>query len=195
MTFTHPFPTNKDSLPIVPAEEGWMTDIEVAVLTGYAAILPQSMGGLLEVGCYRGRTSSALGRLGGLTVVDTFQPDPDMPEAMRGGYLREFRVNMAARDLRPDIHVGNSHDILPKLVPRSFRLILVDASHKRADVFQDLSDSWRLLAPGGYLFVDDADWPSVAGGMDDFARDNGTTPKPRPPVSITGKLVFIKKVG
>lgn len=51
---------------------------------------------------------------------------------------------------------GNSNPLLPKLpADEPFGLIHVDGDHSDAGAAQDLSDCWRVLAPGGHLVFDD----------------------------------------
>ena len=123
---------------LVPSDQGWMTDVEVATLTGFA-FLNLARGDLLEVGCFKGRTSSALTRAGRLTVVDTFLGSIEHQAELQGRSFRsEFDANLkGATDLR--VLEGNSHLVLPTLPQDSFRLILLDASHEYEDVRQDLT--------------------------------------------------------
>lgn len=59
--------------------------------------------------------------------------------------------------------VGDSHKTLPQFRPDElFPLILVDGDHSEAGSYQDITDCLRLLAPGGYLVVDDMQDPAVA---------------------------------
>lgn len=167
---------NPPSLRLVnltPGEDGWMSDLEVAILTGYATILPISMGPVLEVGCWKGRATSGLARTGPVEVVDTFLGSSDMPKEMRDKSVRsEFEANLRRLDLldRVTVHEGNSKDILPALHRARYRLVLVDASHEEEDVFDDLTNAWPLLSPGGWLFADDANWKSVRAAILRFAK-------------------------
>lgn len=51
--------------------------------------------------------------------------------------------------------------------------IFLDASHDRVDVLLDCAAWWPLLRPGGWLFGDDWQWPTVAEAVRDFAGMQG----------------------
>jgi hypothetical protein len=50
---------------------------------------------------------------------------------------------------------GTSNEILPTLMDEAFNLIYIDASHIYSQVIEDLKNSSRLVAPGGFLCGDD----------------------------------------
>lgn len=51
-----------------------------------------------------------------------------------------------------------------------FDLIYIDGSHDTQDVFHDLESYLPLLAPGGVIFGDDYDMPSVRAAVDAFMQ-------------------------
>jgi SAM-dependent methyltransferase len=173
---------------LVPNDQGWMTDVEIAAIVGYA-FLNLARGDLLEIGCFKGRTSSGLTRAGRLTVVDTFLGSREHQEELQGrSFRKDFDANMyGATDVT--VLEGDSHQILPRLPAGGFRLILVDASHEYEDVLRDLRDSWRLLSMNGYLFVDDYNRKTVERALNDFADENDLERG----IRISGKLLCLKK--
>lgn len=48
--------------------------------------------------------------------------------------------------------------------------VYLDASHAETDVLLDLNHYWPLVAPGGVLFGDDWNWPSVRQAVSDFCQ-------------------------
>jgi predicted O-methyltransferase YrrM len=63
-----------------------------------------------------------------------------------------------------ELHREESQIVLPRFVSegRSFDLAFVDGNHRFDGVFLDLVYLGRLVRPGGIVFVDDFDLPSVA---------------------------------
>lgn len=53
---------------------------------------------------------------------------------------------------------GPSQELLRTLPPRSFDIIYIDGSHRAADVYQDIGQSWILLKTGGIMILDDYLW-------------------------------------
>lgn len=48
---------------------------------------------------------------------------------------------------------GDVHDVMAKLAPRSFQLIVIDASTKLSDIFGDMVLAWELLDLNGILVI------------------------------------------
>lgn len=142
--------------PIPPTIHGWMWEWELRWLYGLAQRLQLAgvEGDLLEVGSYKGLSASALGQAGRLVCVDTFSGGEDLPETST---LETFREAMRTMKLEPEVLVGRSQDVLPKLVAsgRKFRLILLDGSHAYESVATDLLNAWQLVSPGGAVVCDD----------------------------------------
>jgi len=177
---------------LVGAEDGWMSDVEVAVLVGYAKLLSPAMGPVLEIGCWKGRTTSGLATVGKVEVVDHFVGGKDMPPELRGRNVRpDFARNLERLDLldRVTVHEGKTRDVLPQLESASYRLILVDASHEAEDVAFDVSEAWRLCSSGGFIFFDDINWESVQTAVVNFLRSKSL----RALNLASQKLAFIKR--
>lgn len=171
---------------LVPDTDGWMGEAEIAhmLLTAYA--LPADMGGLLEVGCFKGRTTSGLVQAGPVTVVDTFH---DWKWVKGADIFEDFRRNMGEERLKSiTILRGDSHKVLPGL-KGPYRLILVDADHSPDAAYRDICDCMPLLCDGGYLYVDDFNWLDV---QEACARAMGEGVIPRGKLASRKLAYFIK---
>lgn len=194
------FELHPSQLPgIVPCDQGWMSDVEVAAIAFFARCLPRALGDVLEVGAWKGRTTSALLRadVGRVVVVDTFTGSEDMGGAGKFPVRRKFDENLLAlfgRELEVlEVIEGDSRVELPKLAKagRTFRVVLVDGDHRTEGALADLLDAWGMLAEGGYLFIDDTDWPSVWAAMERFSREIGSGMC----MPVSHKLSYVRKVG
>ncbi len=155
-------------------------------------------GDLLEIGSYCGLSAAALAQAGKLTCVDTFAGGGEMPER---DSFEDFHNNMWMMGLFPQVIRDHSEVALPILPDASYRLIFVDGGHARKQVEADLRNSWRLLAPGGLLVVDDftvpsqmmnglfGTFPEVTGACIDFARSLGLAFAPAP----NSKMGYLRK--
>lgn len=195
---------------LVPNSEGFMLDVEVAILVGFATIVAEGRRPsdpafeILEVGCLKGRTTSALLHVPGacVTVIDDFKGPRDMPEAerqnLRAAFIRNLEqcsgVTAGEIDLGLRVLEGDSVLMMAKLLaePQSFDLILVDADHTAESVERDARAAWSLLAEGGYLFFDDIDWRTVRDGIHAWTSSVGF---PNAIHAATPKLGYMRKVG
>lgn len=155
--------------PIPRTIRGWMFAYELRWLYNRAEQLRGQgvLGGVLEVGSYKGLSASALGQSGPLTCVDTFLGGEDLPDYNSRG---EFDAAMRTMGLSPRVLVGRSADVLGDLVRagEKFRLVLIDGSHEYANVKADLALGHALLAVGGSLVADDyIGFPEVARACDE----------------------------
>ncbi len=182
---------------VVENHDGWMSDQEIAVLAGFAVLVG---GDVLEVGCYRGRSTSALAHAARVTVVDTFRGGGDLPAE---DDIREmFDRNLGALRLldRVEVIAGDSRTVLPalKVDGRRFALALVDGDHTMEACLADIRNAWALLDEGGYLFIDDADWPPVVSAITAWMCDNGRVPQvhiaSRNAMNTGPKLVYVRKL-
>jgi len=71
------------------------------------------------------------------------------------------------------------------------QLVYIDADHEATSVYNDLTNYWPLVAPGGTMFGDDfiADWPGVVRAVQMFAAKLGVQPE------IDGNKWIIRKGG
>lgn len=149
--------------PIPPEVEGWLFSYEVKWLYETAIRLKAEnvTGDLLEIGSYKGLSTSALAQAGRLTCVDTFKGGEDLPTI---DTLSIFLDNLTKMGISPRVIVGRSQTVLPKLARKTslkWRLILVDGSHLYENALADIRNGWRMLSEGGVLAVDDDNEPSV----------------------------------
>jgi predicted O-methyltransferase YrrM len=170
--------TGMTTFPYMPPyEQGWMAEIEVATMLGFARLIPERLGNMLEVGCWCGRTTAPLSLLGEIAVVDLFEGYSGSISTVEiASQVDRFWKNVSdwGNPGNIVIHKGDSHQILPTLKPDSYRFILVDGDHSTEAAHQDMNDCWRLLSPGGYMFVDDRDFLSVIPAIRKFLDDHPT---------------------
>ena len=76
-----------------------------------------------------------------------------------------------------EFHAEESQVVLPRFVSegRRFDLAFIDGSHRFAAVFVDLFHLARLVRPGGIVFVDDYQLPTVGRATSHFSTDLGWT--------------------
>lgn len=204
-------PVGPADLPgLVPNSEGFMRDVDLAILVGFATIVSESAPAaapaieMLEVGCFKGRTTSALLHVPGsmLTVIDDFKGPRDMPEAERQGLRAAFIRNLeqcsgvkaVEIDLGLRVLEGDSVAMMEKLLgeAKAFDLVLIDADHTAASVERDARAAWPIVAEGGYLFFDDIDWRTVQEGIHRWTTG---ARYPNAIRSTTPKLGYVRKVG
>lgn len=164
MALAHPLAI---TTPSPTAEQVW-DRIRTALPSPHLPIHPNGFrrtlmnvkpGGLyLEIGTRRGHSLAArlLHAGGSAFSIDCYlenyadEPNPG-PAAVRD-FLSSLGVSW-------DDYVligGDSHQILPLLLPNLFDVILVDGDHTQRGAQQDLRDATRLLKSDGILLFDDA---------------------------------------
>jgi SAM-dependent methyltransferase len=186
--------TAKECPYMTPSEQGWMSETDVAVMVGFARLIPEKLGGILEVGCWRGRTTASLSLVGQVTAVDLFKGySGSVQTVLITGQEEAFWKNVREYGNGDNVRIlkGDSHRILPTLPKEAYRLILVDGDHAERAALQDMRDCWRLLAPGGYMFVDDRDHPTVTMAIRRFLDDHAELARQMAVVSV--KLGYFYK--
>lgn len=95
---------------------------------------------------------------------------------------RQFLANVAYSPYADRVFplVQTSRNAARMLTKLPFRptLVYVDGSHMAPDVYDDMSDYWKLVAPGGTMFGDDLDnphHPDVRPEVERFCKDYGLT--------------------
>ncbi len=152
-------------------EDSTMSVGELAAMEEEARNLPVSMGGLLEVGCYHGRTTVILAQVSPVDVVEWFGGNVELaPPENRAhtGWDPDHQKRHLFANLdsipgvraRVNILAGSSHDILPKLTGVHYRLAVLDADKREQSVYEDIRDVWPLIPSGGTLFMDDWSAPT-----------------------------------
>ena len=188
-----PTTTPADWPAIVPASEGWMTNIEVACVA-FACVATRHAGvggGVLEIGCFLGRTTSALALVADtVDVVDTFVGEESL-ETPAPDFYGRFAINMDARMAHVRTHRGLSRDVLPTR-PGPWRVALIDGDHSEEAAYGDIMAVWPNVSVGGYMFIDDVNWNSVAKAVDRWAGTiaGGTAIY----AAISGKLGVMRKL-
>lgn len=189
--------TPADLPNVVPTSEGWMHDVELAVLVGF--VIATDADRVLEIGSYKGRTTSALlnHTPGSITTVDNFKGPTDEPEVI--GLRAEFDRNVPKHP-RLKVLVGDSAKVMADLGSEGydFDLILIDGDHRTPGVRADVVAAWPLLRENGYMFFDDIDWDSVLQGIGEAFMELGLISGPDAPPFIfktTNKLGYCRKVG
>jgi len=128
-------------------------------LFGMWAAMHQQPRTVLEIGCRYGRS----------LVTHLFaHPHPQQCTALlidpftEGGSPRSIRAKLMKLVLPTErVHflVGYSHEVLPKVTEvfpeLRFDYVLVDGSHRMEDALNDLRLVRPIVAPGGYVVVDD----------------------------------------
>jgi predicted O-methyltransferase YrrM len=76
-----------------------------------------------------------------------------------------------------DLVEGESQLVLPRFIAegRSFDLAFVDGNHRFDGVFLDLASLGRLVRPGGIIFLDDYQLPSIRAAASFFITNLGWT--------------------
>lgn len=128
---------------------------------------------IVEVGCWRGRSTRALcdNSPGTVTAVDTWKGSPELADELRfmeevsgdpDWLFHEFQRNLAdCRNLEvlrlPSLEAAAKL----KAEERSFDMIFLDALHDYLSVRADISAWFPLVSPGGILCGDDFHFSEV----------------------------------
>lgn len=141
--------------------EGWMAESELL----YLASLAEKSQRILEVGSWKGRSTSCLaantlGR-GFVIAVDTWQGSVEHQPELKGkptsGLWFAFMANVSRFDNVWPLPMNSlSAAQVISLSPILFDLIFIDASHDHESVKADIQAWLPLLAPSGVLCGHDA---------------------------------------
>jgi predicted O-methyltransferase YrrM len=134
--------------------EGWMSTSELEYLAGLA----EKSHCIMELGSWRGRSSSALAaNTKGLVVcTDTWQGSVEHHQMLEGkptsGLWFAFQQNTSRYDNIWPLHANSlaAARIISR-GPMRFDLIFIDASHDYESVKADIQAWLPLLAPGGHI--------------------------------------------
>jgi hypothetical protein len=149
-------------IPIPETFPGYMLNQELVWLYETASALERVgvTGSILEIGSYKGLSTSALGQAGHVVCIDTFEDSLGKTDTEA-----EFRENIKPFVDSYEVLRGRSEDMLKKLTDRTFRLVLIDGGHDFETALGDIAGAWPLLSPGGIVVVDDYFPPSWFPGV------------------------------
>ena len=170
---------------------GWNSDHEF--LTSTFALVSASI--VIEVGVWNGGSSITMARAlkaqnagASLIAVDTWLGSSEHYEhpewfpqlLMENGYpsiFYTFLTNVIEASVHDvviplPLDSWNAFQVLSRKQIKA-QVIHIDATHDFDAVLSDLRTWWQVLAPAGYLILDDYDWPSVHDAVHAFLS---TTP-------------------
>jgi len=176
---------------------GWMSERDLEVLNKLASYVPEN-GNILEIGCFVGRSTSALyyGKHNSVTleVVDTFKvlkgynniaDDPtidgtifhrlktQMLSQITGSWLESFKFCMTPEVFAQlTVNVNTSRDYE---ITKHFDMVFIDANHDEEEVIYDIkkySESENTLIVGDDFY---RKWPGVATALAKVRVDNMKT--------------------
>ena len=170
----------EDTVQMAEKVPGWMSREELRWLAKTAREL-EGPAAWLEIGCFAGRSTLAVGLSlpldSILVVIDQF--DNSYP-ALGSGLdpedsciVRFFETMRFLADQRPDVKVivlpGKSERYRLGVAPSVFDVAFIDGDHSRAAVASDCETCQGLLIPEGRLCGHDyhADWPDVKSVVDE----------------------------
>lgn len=150
---------------------GWMSPGELRWLAARAAEYPE----IVEIGCYKGRSTRALGDAtsGHVQAVDCWLPFRDRQWVLTGYEFRDFCQNLHDLMLSQKVLAWKLKSVqaAETFKDRRFDMVFIDGDHTYESVRADIL-SWRgLLRPGGLLCGHDythADWPDVKRAVDEL---------------------------
>lgn len=122
---------------------------------------------VLEIGSWEGRSTCwmldnlLLHPSARITCVDTFEGSVEHEVLYEQEIVRtieqRFDGNVAKTGTPEKVRkmVGSSQSVLRSLIPDSYHMAYIDASHVAADVLEDTLLTWRLVKVGGIIIFDD----------------------------------------
>lgn len=125
----------------------------------------------LELGVYHGTTTAILSQIGQTVAVDWFRGNPEFAEdsietgkreypERKIGYLKNLAEHPEMYERTVTLECTTQAALLA-LRNVTFGLILIDANHEFSNARADIEESWPLLAPGGYLLLDDYSFATI----------------------------------
>lgn len=139
----------------LPSIQGWFSE---AAGIAYRSLVAQVRGGnVVEVGCWRGLSTSYVARLAAaqdthMTCVDAWDGSTDGFDAayrVQPDAAADFAANMRRLGLRVEVRRARSPQAAAAFA--NLDLVFLDASHDEAAIAADLAGWSAVLKPGGIL--------------------------------------------
>lgn len=146
---------------------GWMLPEELEWLAFEASRHKR----IVEIGCYMGRSTRALGdnAKGIVYAVDHWngppeiQPPPHPPETLYPAFEKNLRdlIPHKVKPMRLDSLVAAERFMVSGAASLMFDMVFIDGHHALESVWADIKEWSKLLEPGGLLCGHDAEWAGV----------------------------------
>ena len=152
--------------------DGYMSNAELEHLVNEAVNVDFA----IEVGSWKGKSSTVLSAAGKLTCVDQFEGMLDGHGKKIDGVFMEFLKNM---DSFPNVSYlkGDSAELSANFPEECADLILIDGAHDYETEKKDIQSYWSKLKVGGKMLVHDyaergEGIPGVQKAVDEFLKEN-----------------------
>lgn len=135
---------------------------------------------VVELGSYKGRSTICLAQGHDLVIaVDHFKGEQSIEpitqhfDHITGDYRAEFERNLDKYGVRANVLVTPYDTVTAAKIwaSKTVGLLFVDAAHDYESVSQDLRAWLPLMAPEGYLILDDVNTPGVGRAMKELLGD------------------------
>lgn len=165
-TYRDYYETNIQDL-VKKADEihGYMSLKELEVLVNEAV----NSDFTIEVGSWKGRSSTVLSASGKLVCVDMFEGQLDGHGQVEEKQLMQFLENM---DKLTNVSYlkGKSSELADNFPDECANLILIDGDHSYKECYSDLEKYWEKLKVGGKMLVHDCTFADVEKAINDFMQ-------------------------
>jgi len=131
--------------------------------------LARRKGNLVEIGCWRGRTTIILLMAAGIWGAKVTSIDPFGKERMPKRYAKleataeKWIDGLTRVGLQPGTLLAMISDEARQHYDKEISLLFIDSDHSYKQVKQDLSNWTPLIKVGGYLVLHDMWFPSLKG--------------------------------
>jgi predicted O-methyltransferase YrrM len=165
-----------DVFDLVKDIHGFLYPAEVHQLYALACEIPQG-GTVVELGCYQGKSTTALAygvqaQAGNLYTIDPFEGEMVGNIEVKREFARQVMQRLTDRvlDTHVQMYEGYSYDIVKTWQHGRIDLLFIDAVHDYESVSRDLADWSPLMADGGRIALHDhnSTWPGVQLAVAEF---------------------------